>query len=131
MLSDPGHTEGVRNRLGVILVVVCAALLFAAPALAGMSLYRTDAQAQRYLEHGLHRWAGINLRTASFKSAFCINGYYSKHESRTGHHYPQGKTNRYGEDLFRSFTCTLAVNSRSFHLYVLTTRLGWRVSADR
>jgi hypothetical protein len=38
--------------------------------------------------------AGINLRRADFKSATCLNGYYSKRERRTGRHYPQRHVNR-------------------------------------
>ena len=112
--------------------VLCSALVAAsAAASTRRPLYRTDHQAEQYLEHGLSRWAGINLRTADFVTAFCINGYYSKHERRTHHHYPQGHETRAGENLFRSFACQLSVNDRSFNLYLLATRRGWRVSGDR
>jgi hypothetical protein len=110
-------------------VAVTTPVSLAAPA--GQVPYRTDAHAEHYLEHGLKRWAGIDLKKAGDKFASCIDGYYSRHEQRTGKHFPQGHTNRYGEDTFRSFGCTLTVGARSFHLYVVTRVHGWRVIADR
>jgi hypothetical protein len=112
-------------------VALLGSVTTAVSASTGKPLYRTDHQAEVFLEHGLRTWAGLNLRTADFKSATCFNGYYSKREQRTHHHYPQGHENRYGENTFRSFACTLAIDSRSFHLYVVTARTGWRVMVDR
>jgi hypothetical protein len=120
-----------------LIVIGIAALLATTTAAAAAALwkppYRTDHQAELFLERGLKTWAGINLRAADFKSAFCVNGYYSKREQRTKRHYPQGHVNRVGENTFRSFACTLSVNDRSFHVYVVTTMtlIGWRVMADR
>jgi hypothetical protein len=42
------------KRLWPVLALVFAAVVLAPSALAGMSLYRTDAQAEHFLEHGLH-----------------------------------------------------------------------------
>jgi hypothetical protein len=112
----------------MLLVLGCTSVAAAAPR---KPPYRTDHQAEGFLEHGLRRWAGINLGTVDSKSGFCINGYYSKHEQRTHRHYPQGHQNRYGEDTFRSFACTFSVNANSYNLYVVTTRRGWRVMVDR
>ena len=98
--------------------------------------YRTDVQAQHYLEHGLRHWAGIDLNDAnSYTSAFCFNGYYSKTEQRTGEHFNggQAKVNKFGEDMFRSFACTLTSRGRFFNLYLVTLAKTpfWRVAADR
>ena len=107
-------------------LVVTALLLFAGvAAAAGKPLYRTDHQAEVFLSH--HVWRGFHPL-----SAVCFNGYYSRHEQRTHKHYPQGHQNRLGEDTFRSFACTyITQTGRSFHLYLVTTRLGWRISVDR
>lgn len=120
-----------RRVVGLTLTLTLFACATAATASTGKPLYRTDHQAEVFLEHGLRAWAGINLRTADFKTATCLNGYYSKREQRTHHHYPQGHENRFGENTFRSFACTLGVNDRSFNLYLVTTRTGWRVMVDR
>lgn len=114
----------------VAATAMAAASTTALAATDGLPLYRADHQAERFLEHGLRSWAGVNLRT-DFVAAFCINGYYSRHEQRTGNHFPQGHQNRVGEDTFRSFACTLTADARTFHLYVVTARTGWLVRADR
>jgi hypothetical protein len=119
---------------GLLLVAVAVLVLSVGVAAAGAGvrpLFRSDHLAEQFLEHHLQRWAGINLRRADFVDAFCLNGYYSKREQRSGHHYPQGRESRSGENLFRSFACQLTVNDRSFNLYLVTTRTGWRVRADR
>ena len=67
------------------------ALLVFAPA-AQARLYHTDAQAERALER------------SRGGSAFCLNGYYSDYEQRTGRHWPDPNP---GDDRFRSFTCAL------------------------
>jgi hypothetical protein len=121
----------MRRLATIALALVLLGTASTASASARKPLFRTDHQAEVYLEHGLHKCAGINLRTVDFKSAFCINGYYSKHEQRTKKHYPQGRENGVGENVFRSFSCQLSVNDRTFNLYLLTTRRGWRVMVDR
>ncbi len=112
--------------------MVAAGLAGAAPASAAAAAsYRTDAQAERYLEHRLRGWAGINLRGPRvLKDAFCINGYYSRHEQRTRRHYKQGRVNRHGGDVFRSFACTFVANNRTFGLYLVAKQDGWLVAAD-
>jgi hypothetical protein len=109
-------------RTTILALVVLLALIVAAPAQgAAPGLYRTDEQAARFLE-----------RTRG-GSAFCLNGFYSKHEKRTGRHF----ANR-GER-FRSFGCTWTgrvpqgsgpFRSRDFYLQ---TRPGgrWVVLPDR
>jgi hypothetical protein len=119
----------------VSLGVILAAGVIASTALTSTGLYRTDAQAEHYVSTGLKAWAGINLAGRDDKTAFCINGYYSKHERRTHRHFsPVERQNRYGETTFRSFACTLSLFSldRAFHLYLVTRPEGrWSVSVDR
>jgi hypothetical protein len=79
--------------------------------------YRTDKQAERFLE-----------RTRG-GSAFCINGYYSRHEKRTKRHFRQRDDER-----FRSFKCTWtsARSGRTSDLYLQTRPNGrWVVLRDR
>jgi hypothetical protein len=40
---------------------------------AAVAPYRTDSQAERFLQRGLKTWARIDLTRARFKSAFCVN----------------------------------------------------------
>ena len=99
------------------LLIALALALLAVPAAAQAALppgpYRTDAQAERFLE-----------RTRG-GSAFCINGFYSKREKRTGRHFPQRSDER-----FRSFTCT--VSGRDSSVYLQTRPHGrWVVLTDR
>lgn len=73
--------------------------------------YRSDAQAAHYLEQ------------ARGGSWFCLNGYYSKREQRTGRHPHQRN-----EERFRSFTCV----GEGPALYLQTRpRGGWLVIRDR
>ena len=113
------------------IVPTVVALVLVSTASAGQSIYRTDNQAQTYLEHGFTRWAGINLSTQAVKFASCLNGYYSKTEHRTHKHFPQGKTNRYGEAVFRSFSCDFTTAGRTFNLYLVRTQTEWKVATDR
>lgn len=130
------NTMGSLASLGLFLAV---AAVLAAPVGAATTPpgpYRTDVQAADYLEHGLKHWAGINVDAANGVTfAFCINGFYSKTEQRTGKHFNggQAKVNKFGEYMFRSFSCTLVTGGRIFSLYVVTLakRPFWRVSADR
>ena len=87
----------------VTLTLALALLVVAGPASAGQPLYRTDRQAETYLEHGLKAWARIDLTKQAVKFASCFNGYYSKTEERTHRHFPQDRTNRAGAVAFRSF----------------------------
>jgi hypothetical protein len=79
-------------------------------------LYRTDGQAARYLERTRHG------------AAFCLNGYYSRHEKRTHRHYPQ-----HGQR-FRSFGCTFTSRrtGKTSDLYLVTRPGGgYSVQPDR
>lgn len=96
--------------------------------------YRSDAQAEHYVEHGLARWAGLNLKAPGLlKFEFCLNGYYSTRERRTRRHFhPVQKISKSGEPLFRSFACTLTVGAREFRLYLVTLPHGrWAIGPDR
>jgi hypothetical protein len=120
------------------LATAAAALTFAGAAQAAPVAwpYKTDAQAAHYLETRLPTWAGYDLRTVEGRSAYCVNGYYSKHEQRTGRHYGRERVDRNGELRFRTFSCSLSFDDgadyRTFELYVQTrTAPPWHVSADR
>jgi hypothetical protein len=116
--------------------IAVLALALASTALASATLtYKTDAQTERFVETGLRTWAGINLARRP-NSAFCINGYYSRFEKRTGKHYPQKEyTNpKTGEYVvrFHSFACDLTLGSKTFKLYLLALPLNhWKVLVDR
>lgn len=110
-----------------IALVLALVLAAGAEAAKPRPVYRTDAQAQTYLQT-LKVWHGVKLHAPS---AFCLNGYYSKTEKRTGHHLPQGHENARGEDTFGSFACTITSGSRSFHVYVVAKPHGWTVAVDR
>ena len=123
---------------GTVLAALTVLALLATPAGAAPAPgpYRTDAQAARYVLHGLGHWAGINLiATRSHTTASCINGYYSATERGTGKHFNGGKPgiNPQGKPTFRSFTCTLYTRGREFHLYLVTLakKPYWKVSPDR
>lgn len=118
----------------IALSVILVALMTASTAgAAHHPMYRTDAAANNYLEHSLRSWAGINLHIVDLKIAICFNGYYSRHETRTHHHYKQGLMNKAGENIFHSFGCSFVVNTRTFNLYLLAVRtgIGWTVQVDR
>jgi hypothetical protein len=106
-------------------------LVIAGTASAGQSLYRTDKQAETYLEHGLETWAGLDLSKQTVKFASCFNGFYSKTEARTHKHFPVGRTNRSGQIVFRSFSCDFTTAGLTFSLYVVKTPSGWKVKTDR
>ena len=116
----------------VVTGLAIAATAQAAPRVSVRGLaYRTDHQAEVYLERRLHRWGGIDLRKQRFKSAFCVNGFYSKRELRTGRHFP-ARTNLAGENIFHTFACTLSAADHSWGLYLVALRQAhWSVSADR
>jgi hypothetical protein len=95
----------MRSRLALVGCVLVAAFSVAS-ASAAVTPYKTDAQAEKYVERGLKRWAGIDLRHVDVKFAFCINGFYSRFEAAHRQHFDQERVNRYGEYLFRSFACT-------------------------
>jgi hypothetical protein len=141
----------LRRRATASLIGLLAVLVSGTAASAGTlddhyppPPYRTDAQAQHYVAHGLKRWAGIDLTKQPYRSAYCINGENSRIEVRAynarikqglrpKNRFAQDKTNRYGENIYASFACTLNVQGRSFNLYV-RTRWGspaWIVQADR
>lgn len=114
------------RRLIIALVAVAAALVAAAPAGAAPAgnPFRSDTQAARYLE-GAYPGG----------SAYCLNGYYSRHEQRTRRHQRQGVRDRRGVDLFRTFSCSLTVQVgedwETRNLYVATRPGAWIVIADR
>lgn len=97
-------------------VIACLAVLAAPAVAAAPAPYRTDQQAARFLERTRH---GV---------AFCVNGYYSRHEKRTGRHFAQ-----HGQR-FRSFACsfTSTRTGRTSALYLVTRPGGgWTVQTDR
>jgi hypothetical protein len=147
------------RHLIVIAAVLAAVILVPAAASAATPAgpYRTDNQAEDYLETRLPVWAGVNLhppanppdeygyaRTLPAISAWCSNGSYSRHEKRTRRHF-RPRISRAGENTFRSFSCSLSAYSdtdgdgqvtydddeRTFHLYVQTRPGGWVVIVDR
>jgi hypothetical protein len=115
------------------LAVVLALAFSLVPAASAAKLtYKTTFQAQRYLEHGLSRWSGANLRSRKYKFhvAFCLPGYRSKYEQR--HTRFRVHTTKAGEHLYHSFACTLAAADRVWHLYLLARPDGtFDVRADR
>jgi hypothetical protein len=113
----------MRRTLLLIFVVVISAVAATRPASAAGGLYRTDAQAERFATRGLKKWAGIDLTRVRSKTAFCINGYYSRYEQAHPQRFDQDRVNRSGEHLFRSFACTLTAGSRTFELYLRTRAL--------
>lgn len=114
--------RAVLRWIGVVAAAVLLGGGSAAMAAAGSARpeFRTEAQAARFLERGLRRWDGVDLRRAEYRSAFCV-GRRADDSSRTR---------------FRSFECTLDVTARSEKSYVFAVRLvptrsGWRVSVLR
>ena len=79
-------------RSFAVLLALCFALVPAAQA-SGLT-YRTDSQAQNYLEHGLKRWAGVNLESRKYRHrvAFCLDGARSKYEKRRRLHFPSRRS---------------------------------------
>jgi hypothetical protein len=102
-------------------VAVIAALGFALiPSAAASGLaYRSDQQAEAYLQHGLKQWAGVDLQSQKYKFrvAFCLPGARSKYEQKHAH-FPV-RTTRAGTQLFHSFACTLSTADRVWHLYLV------------
>lgn len=100
----------------VLIALAGLAVMAPAAAAASPAPYRTDAQAARYVGHVRH---GV---------AYCVNGYYSRTEQRTGHHFPQ-----HGQR-FRSFACSLTSTrtGATSSLYVRTLPGGgWSIRRDR
>lgn len=144
----------------IMLTISLLAAILVIPATAGAAdgPYRTDAQAEQYLETSLSQWAGINLHPPAntpdedgytwntpTPSASCSNGAYSRHEARTRRHYRE-RIDRNGEARFRSFACELTAYADSdgngrvtfidddhkFRLYLQTRPHGpWVIMADR
>jgi len=86
--------------------------------------YRTERQAQYYLEHTLKSWAGVNLRTKkySFRVAFCLPGARSNYE-KTHRHFTV-RENGKGEKVYHTFSCTLAAADKVWHLYLVAQPKG-------
>jgi hypothetical protein len=116
----------------IALAAFVAALVLAAGAQAAAPVYRTDEQAAAAVQT-LRAWAGLKVAAERYKTAFCVNGYYSRTEQvRRAPHLPQNRVSRYGENLFASFSCSLVVGTRTFNLYVRPLPNGtWKVQADR
>jgi len=118
------HWRAVKRL--TLVVLLCLA---AAPAAAGAThrAYASQRQAEQYLEHGLKRWAGVNLRSKKYKFhvAFCLPGSRSKYE-RKHEHFPARGSH------YHSFACTLAAADRVFHLYLQARGNGsFTVRPDR
>jgi hypothetical protein len=93
--------------------------------------YRTTHQAEAYLEHGLKRWAGVNLESRKYRHrvAFCLDGARSKYEK--SHRHFRARTSKTGETLYHTFTCKLADADRLWHVYLVARPTGFSVRADR
>ena len=109
-------------RRSVILLALTLAL--APGADAARLAYASRAQAQVYLDHGLDRWAGVNLRSPKYRFhiAFCLPGARSTYE-KTHPHFPVRRSQT-GEPLYHSFACTLAAANRVWHVYLLARSDG-------
>lgn len=120
--------EGANVKIVVIAVVAALAL---ADTAAAAPLYRTDHQAEQYLQH-LPKWAGVPLHgPGTILLTFCFNGYYSVYETaHPGRRLPERRSQS-GEGLFPSFQCQLVVNGRSFNLYLRPRAGPWLIRADR
>jgi hypothetical protein len=117
------------TRLAVVLALACVLI---PTAYAARLAYRTPEQAGAYLEHGLDRWAGVNLRSQKYKfhPAFCLPGARSKYE-RKHPHFPT-RTTKTGETLFHTFACTLSAADRVWHVYLVAGPNGkFGVRADK
>ena len=113
------------KRLSLV-VLLCLAVAPAAAAKTHLA-YASQRQAERYLEHKLQRWAGVDFRSNKYKFrvAFCLPGSRSKYERKHQHFPARGLR-------YHSFACTLAAADRVFHLYVLARENGsFSVRADR
>jgi hypothetical protein len=107
-------------------LLIVVGLSFGLVSTAGASeiAYRSDHQAEAYLEHGLKRWAGVDLQSQKYKFrvAFCLPGARSKYE-KTHQHFPV-RTTKTGKQLFHTFACTLATADRVWHLYLVAFPRG-------
>jgi len=115
------------RQLAIVLAVTFALV----PTAGASSLpYRSTEQAQTYLEHGLKRWAGVDLqsRKYKFRVAFCLTGARSRYE-KTHRHFP-ARTSKTGEQLFHTFTCTLAAADRVWHVYLVAQPTTFSMRAD-
>jgi hypothetical protein len=107
-----------------LFVVIALGLALVPAAAAAKPAYTTQRQAERFLEHGLKTWAGVNLRSAKYKFhiAFCLPGSRSKYERR--HTRFRVHTTATGEQLYHSFACTLAAANKVWHLYLVARPTG-------
>jgi hypothetical protein len=115
------------RRLAIVLALTFA---LAPGAEASGLAYRSEHQAQSYLEHGLKRWAGVNLRSQKYKFrvAFCLPGSRSRYE-KTHRHFPS-RTGKDGEQLFHTFACTLSAADRVWHVYLVALPKTFSIRAD-
>jgi hypothetical protein len=129
----------VRCFVGMVLALTVLGSATVAQAATGQPLYRTRHEAEFYLEHGLRIWDGNNLGRTDLRAAYCISGYAAL--PKTNEDYPQSRVNRLGVDVYRTFACTLYAevrgpsqvkgHSQVYGLYLVATRLGWRIKALR
>jgi hypothetical protein len=98
-----------------VAAIVALGFALVPSAAAGGLTYRSDHQAEAYLE----QWAGIDLQSQKYKFrvAFCLPGARSKYE-KTHQHFPV-RTTKTGEQLFHTFACTLSTADRVWHLYLV------------
>ena len=115
------------RRLAILLVL---GLVVAPAAQASGLAYRTEGQAQRFLENTLRSWNGVNLETKKYRHrvAFCLPGSRSKYE-QTHRHFAVHAT-KTGEVRYHTFTCTLAAANKVFHLYVVARPKGFGLRND-
>jgi hypothetical protein len=123
----------------MVLTLTFLASATVAQAATRQPLYRTQDQAELYLEHGLRTWDDNNLGRTDLRAAYCISGYAASPKANKD--YPQSRVNRLGVDIYRTFACTLYAvvegpsqvkgHLRVYGLYLVTTRTGWRVTALR
>jgi hypothetical protein len=117
----------MRNFL---LILVIGVVLVPSADASGLT-YRTRFKAEDYLQHGLKRWAGVNLKSRKYKFhlAFCLDGARSRYEKKHKH-FPR-RTNAKGVYLYHTFACTLAAADRVWHLYLVARPDGtFGVRAD-
>jgi hypothetical protein len=123
----------LRWLMGTVLALALLGSATVAIASTGRTLYRTDQQAEHYLKYHLRSWKHHDLGSPESRAAFCITGYSAKPERNE--QYKQGRMNRAGDHVYRTFACTLNAvvdgHARVFGLYLVSTRNGWRVTALR
>jgi hypothetical protein len=108
-----------RRSLGLLLALgfLCGAGV--ATAATRRQLYRTDRQAELFLDHRLGSWAHVDLRKAKSKAAFCVSAVAQRSDRSPGN----GRS--------RSFSCVLDARLRKefvFGIHLVSTPRGWRAT---